>query len=119
MSADARQQETATRGRLRIYLGYVPGAGTTCALLREGHQRARIGADVVVAHAKTHGRPYTQALLAGLEIITRATFPHLGAVAAELDLAAVLARRPQVALVDGLAHRNPPGAAHAHRWQDV
>jgi hypothetical protein len=69
VSADARQQETATRGRLRIYLGYAPGAGTTCALLREGHQRARLGADVVVAHAQTHGRPHTQALLAGLEII--------------------------------------------------
>jgi two-component system, OmpR family, sensor histidine kinase KdpD len=119
VSADARPQETASRGRLRIYLGYAPGAGTTCALLREGHQRASRGADVVVAHAQTHCRPHTQALLAGLEIIARAPFPRLGAVAAELDLGAVLARRPQVALVDELARRDLPGAGHAHRWQDV
>jgi len=103
VSADGSCQETTTPGRLRIYLGYAPGAGATCALLREGRQRARLGADVVVARVDTHGRPYTQALLAGLEIIPGAAVPCLGAVGAAMDLGAVLARRPGVALVDELA----------------
>ena len=69
MSADARPQGSAARGWLRIYLGYAPGAGTTCALLSEGRRRAEHGTDVVVARADTHGRPHTEDLLAGLEVI--------------------------------------------------
>jgi two-component system, OmpR family, sensor histidine kinase KdpD len=107
------------RGHLRIYLGYAPGAGTTCALLSEGHRRAEHGTDVVVAIAETHGRPHTEALLAGLEIIPPANVPHQGTTFEEIDLAAVLARRPTVALVDDLAHCNVPGAGHARRWQDA
>ena len=118
MSADASHQKTATRGRLRIYLGYAPGAGATCALLREGRQRAGRGADVVVARVQTHGRPYTQALLAGLDIIPGAAVPNLGA-AAEMDLGAVLARRPDVTLVDELADRSLLRTGHVPRWQDV
>src|ERR1700733_727126 len=112
-------QGPAARGRLRIYLGYAPGAGTTCALLSEGRRRAEHGTDVVVASAETHGRPYTEDLLAGLEVIPPAKVPDRGALAAEMDLGAVLARGPAVALVDDFAHRNAPGSRHRARWQDV
>jgi two-component system, OmpR family, sensor histidine kinase KdpD len=114
-----RHPEPAASGRLRIYLGYAPGAGTTCALLSEGHRRAEHGTDVVVAIAETHGRPHTEALLAGLEIIPPANVPYQGTTFEEIDLAAVLARRPTVALVDDLAHCNVPGAGHTSRWQDA
>ena len=110
---------SAARGRLRIYLGYAPGAGTTCALLSEGRRRAEDGTDVVVASAGTHGRPYTEDLLAGLEVIPSAKVPYRGALAGEMDLGAVLARGPAVALVDDVAHRNAPGSRHRARWQDV
>jgi len=107
------------RGSLRIYLGYAPGAGTTCALLSEGHRRAEYGTDVVVAVAETHGRPHTEALLAGLEIIPAAKVPYQNTRFEEIDLGAVLARSPAVVLMDDLAHCNVPGAGHARRWQDA
>ena len=119
VSADARPRGSAARGRLRIYLGYAPGAGTTCALLSEGRQRAEHGTDVVVASAETHGRPYTEDLLAGLEVIPSAKVPSRGMLAEEMNLGAVLARGPAVALVDDFAHRNAPGSRHRARWQDV
>ena len=119
MGAEARPRGPAARGRLRIYLGYAPGAGTTCALLREGRQRAEHGADVVVASADTHGRPHTEGLLAGLDVIPSATIPYRGTLAQEMDLGAVLARGPAVALVDDFAHLNAPGSCHRARWQDV
>jgi two-component system sensor histidine kinase KdpD len=109
----------ATRGRLRVYLGVAPGAGVTCALLREGHRRAEQGADVVVAGVQTGGRPFTAGMLAGLEIIPPAPAAFTGAAAGDMDLGAVLARAPQVALVDDLAHSNLPGRGYASRWQDV
>ena len=115
----AAHHGSATRGRLRVYLGFAPGAGTTCALLSEGHRRAERGADVVVASVQTHGRPGTAGLLSGLEIIPPAQAASRGMIAEEMDLGAVLARRPQVALVDELAHRNLPGPGHATRWQDA
>jgi two-component system, OmpR family, sensor histidine kinase KdpD len=107
------------RGRLRIYLGAAAGAGKTFAMLSEGHRRRERGADLVVAFAETHGRAQTAALLGGLEIIPRARVSYRGAVFEELDLAAVLARAPQIALVDELAHSNVPGSGHAKRWEDV
>ena len=119
MSADARAQGSAARGRLRIYLGYAPGAGTTCALLSEGRRRAEHGTDVVVASAETHGRPHTEDLLAGLEVIPSAKVTYRGTLAEEMDLGAVLARSPAVALVDDFAHYNAPGSRHRARWQDV
>ena len=91
MSADARPRGSAARGRLRIYLGYAPGAGTTSALLSEGRQRAEHGTDIVVASAETHGRPHTGDLLAGLEIIPFTKVPYQGTRAEEMNLAAVLA----------------------------
>jgi two-component system sensor histidine kinase KdpD len=113
------REEAVSRGQLLVYLGYAPGAGTTCALLGEGHWRAQDGADVVVAGAQTHGRPGPSALLAGLEIVSPARVPYLGTVAGEVDLGAVLARGPEVALVDDLAHDRGPGSGHRARWQDV
>jgi len=107
------------RGRLRIYLGYAPGVGTTCALLGEGRRLAEHGTDVVVAHAETHGRPGPSTLLAVMEVVPPARVPYRGAMAEEMDAGAVLARMPQVALVDELAHSNLPGGRHATRWQDV
>jgi two-component system, OmpR family, sensor histidine kinase KdpD len=118
VNADARPWVPAARGRLRIYLGYAPGAGTSCALLTEGRRLAEQGADVVVASVETHGRPRTEDLLAGLEVIPSAN-PYRGTLAEEMDPGAVLARGPAVALVDDFAHRNVPGSHRRARWQDV
>ncbi len=107
------------RGQLRIYLGSAAGVGKTYAMLGEGHRRAERGADVVVAFAEAHGRPQTEALLDGLEVIPRATREYRGATFEEMDLDAVLARRPEVALVDEFAHTNVPGSRNGKRWQDV
>ncbi len=107
------------RGRLRIYLGAAPGVGKTVAMLDEGHRRLDRGTDVVVGFVETHGRPHTRAELEGLELLPRATLTHRGATLEELDLDALLRRRPQVALVDELAHTNAPGSRHEKRWQDV
>jgi two-component system sensor histidine kinase KdpD len=107
------------RGFLRIYLGAAAGVGKTFAMLGEGHRRAERGADVVVAFVETHGRPQTAALLDGLEVIGRRRINYRGATFEEMDLDAVLARNPQIALVDELAHTNVPGSRHEKRWQDV
>jgi two-component system, OmpR family, sensor histidine kinase KdpD len=107
------------RGQLRIYLGNAAGVGKTYAMLGEGHRRAERGTDVVVGFVETHGRKHTAELIEGLEVIPRARLPYRGSVFEEMDLAAVLARKPQVALVDELAHSNVPGSKHAKRWQDV
>jgi two-component system sensor histidine kinase KdpD len=109
----------AGRGRLRIYLGAAAGAGKTYAMLSEGHRRLERGADIVVAFAETHGRRQTAALLAGLEVIPRARISYRDTTFEEMDLDAVLARAPQIALVDELAHTNVPGSRNAKRWQDV
>ena len=119
MSSHGGPRGAAARGRLRIYLGCAPGAGTTCALLSEGRRRTEHGTDVVVASADTHGRPHPEDLLAGLELIPSASVRYRGMVAQEMDLGAVLARGPAVALVDDFAHRNAPGSRHRARWQDV
>src|ERR1700735_260646 len=107
------------RGQVRIYLGAAAGVGKTYALLGEGHRRGERGADVVVAFAETHGRPQPAVLLDGLEVLPRQRITDRGATFEEMDLDAVLARRPQIALVDELAHTNVPGSRHEKRWQDV
>lgn len=107
------------RGRLRIYLGAAPGVGKTVAMLSEGVRRAKRGTDVVVALCETHGRPHTMSMLEGLEVIPRRTVVYRGATFEEMDLDAVLARAPKVALVDELAHTNAPGSRHEKRWQDI
>lgn len=107
------------RGRLRVYLGAAPGVGKTFAMLSEGRRRAERGTDVVVAVVEDHGRPRTRELVEGLEVVPRRAVTHRGSTLTEMDLDAVLARKPQVALVDELAHTNAPGSRHDKRWQDV
>ncbi|MFC4945357.1 DUF4118 domain-containing protein [Pseudonocardia sp. GCM10023141] len=103
------------RGELRIYLGAAPGVGKTFAMLGEARRRLDRGTDVVVGLVETHGRERTAALLAGIEVVPR----RAGGPLQEMDLDAVLARAPEVVLVDELAHTNAPGSRHAKRWQDV
>jgi two-component system, OmpR family, sensor histidine kinase KdpD len=114
-----RDDSTAPRGQLRIYLGAAAGVGKTFAMLSEGHRRVERGADVVVAFAETHGRPQTAALIDGLEVVPRKRLEYRGASFEEMDVDAVLARKPQIALVDELAHTNVPGSRNDKRWQDV
>lgn len=106
-----RGQPAEPRGELRIYLGASPGVGKTYAMLGEAHRRAGRGTDVVAAAVETHGRSKTAELLQGIETV--------GSPGSELDVAAVLARRPEVVLVDDLAHTNPPGSRNPKRWQDI
>ncbi len=114
-----RDDGTAPRGQLRIYLGAAAGVGKTFAMLSEGHRREERGADVVVAFAETHGRPQTAALIDGLEVVPRKRLEYRGSFFEEMDVDAVLARKPQIALVDELAHTNVPGSRNEKRWQDV
>ena len=120
MLAQVKEEEPdRPRGRLKIFLGYAAGVGKTYAMLDAARQRRLEGGDVVVAYVETHGRPETEALLEGLEIIPRRRVEYRGIVLEEMDLDAVLARRPQLAVVDELAHTNAPGSRHAKRYQDV
>ncbi|AVL99204.1 histidine kinase [Gordonia iterans] len=107
------------RGRLSILLGAAPGVGKTFAMLEEGRRLLADGKDVVVGVVETHGRAATAAMAEGLPSIRRTTVVHRGVVLEEMDLAAVLARRPEIALVDELAHSNAPGSTNDKRWQDV
>ncbi len=107
------------RGRLRVLLGAAPGVGKTFTMLEEGRRLKAEGRDVVVAVVEHHGRAATSALLDGLEVLPRRVVDHRGVALDDLDLDALLARHPQVALVDELAHTNAPGSPHAKRWQDV
>lgn len=107
------------RGELRIYLGAAPGVGKTYAMLGEAHRRLERGTDVVAAVVETHGRKKTADLLDGIEMIPPRYVEYRGGIFPELDVAAVLARHPQVVLVDELAHTNTPGSKNPKRWQDV
>ncbi|MEV4537027.1 DUF4118 domain-containing protein [Asanoa sp. NPDC049518] len=107
------------RGELRIYLGAAPGVGKTVAMLEEAERRIERGTDVVVGFVETHGRAYTARMIGDLEVVPRRDVEYRGAAFTELDVDAVLARRPEVALVDELAHTNVPGSRHEKRWQDV
>lgn len=107
------------RGRLKVFLGMCPGVGKTYAMLEAAQRELKAGHDIVIGYVETHGRKETDALTAGLQLIPRKTFEHRGITLTEMDLDAVLARRPQIALVDELAHTNVPGARHPKRWQDI
>ncbi|MGW3030825.1 ATP-binding protein [Streptomyces sp. NPDC001178] len=107
-------------GRLKVYLGAAPGVGKTYRMLDEGRRRAARGADVVVGFAECHGRPHTEAMLDGLATVPRLSCTYRGGRFEEMDLAAVLARRPQVVIVDEFAHSNVPGdGRNPKRWQDI
>jgi two-component system sensor histidine kinase KdpD len=107
------------RGRLKVYLGFAPGVGKTYEMLQEGHRLRRQNVDVVVGFVETHGRAETAALVEGLEQVPRQRVEYKGVALDEMDLDAVLKRRPTVALVDELAHTNAPGSRHPKRYQDV
>ncbi|GLF98866.1 sensor histidine kinase [Streptomyces yaizuensis] len=107
------------RGKLRIYLGAAPGVGKTYSMLSEAHRRVERGTDCVVAFVEHHDRPRTEVMLHGLEQIHRRELEYRGSVFTEMDVDAVLERRPAVALVDELAHTNVPGSRNTKRWQDV
>ena len=106
-------------GKLTVFLGAAPGVGKTCAMLARAQEQQRRGVEVAAAVVETHGRAETQALLDGLPLIPLQTVHYRQRTLHELDLDAVLARRPALALVDELAHRNAPGSRHERRWQDV
>jgi two-component system, OmpR family, sensor histidine kinase KdpD len=107
------------RGRLRIYLGAAPGVGKTVAMLGEAHRRFGRGTDVVIGICEPHQRSYTAAQMEGLEIVPLREIEYRGTSFRELDIDAVLARAPQVALIDELAHTNVPGSRNAKRWEDI
>ncbi len=107
------------RGTLRIYLGAAPGVGKTYAMLSEGRRRAERGGDVVVGYVETHGRVQTSEQIGGLEVVPRVQVSHRDSTFPEMDVDALLARHPAMALVDELAHTNTPGMRNAKRWQDV
>jgi two-component system, OmpR family, sensor histidine kinase KdpD len=106
-------------GQLRVYFGAAPGVGKTYKMLEEGHRRLERGTDVVIGFVETHGRQPVVELVEGLEVVPRATVTYRGTTLEEMDLAAVLGRRPQVALVDELAHTNAPGSPNKKRWHDI
>ncbi len=106
-------------GQLKVFLGAAPGVGKTYAMLSRAAEIKRQGVDVVAGVVETHGRVETAALLSGLEVLPRKQIEYRGHRLEELDLDAMLARKPRVALVDELAHRNVPGSRHERRWQDV
>lgn len=111
-----RQRE---RGRLKVYIGSAAGTGKTYRMLNEAHDLRRRGVEVVVAFVETHGRADTEAQVGDLEVVPRQKILYRGVTLEEMDTAAVVARHPQVAIVDELAHTNVPGAGHRKRWEDV
>lgn len=115
----AAEEARARRGKLFIFLGYAAGVGKTYAMLDAAHQRRDDGVDVVIGYVETHDRAETDALVEGLESIPRKTIDYRTTTLTELDVDAVLARQPQLVLVDELAHTNAPGSRHPKRYQDV
>jgi two-component system sensor histidine kinase KdpD len=107
------------RGKLKVYIGSAAGTGKTYRMLQEAHALRRRGVDIVVGFVETHGRGETEALIQDLEIVPRRQIPYRGVTLEEMDLDAVIARRPQLAIVDELAHTNVPGLRHRKRWEDV
>ncbi len=119
LAALRRQEETAHRGRLKVFFGMAAGVGKTYAMLEAAQQRRQDGIEVVIGYIETHGRPETEALLADLPLIPRHKIEYRGVTLQEMDLDAILVRRPQLVLVDELAHTNAPGSRHPKRYQDI
>jgi two-component system sensor histidine kinase KdpD len=116
---ETARRENDTAGRLKIFVGAAPGVGKTYEMLQNAHAKLKAGLDVVVGAVETHGRAETEALLKGLEIIPRKRTSYKDQVLEEMDLDALIARHPQIALVDELAHTNVPGSRHPKRYLDV
>jgi two-component system sensor histidine kinase KdpD len=116
---EAARREESAAGKLKIFIGAAPGVGKTYEMLQSAHAKRKAGIDVVVGFVETHGRAETEALLRGLEVIPRRKLDYRGQVIEEMDLDAVIARRPQIALVDELAHTNATGSRHPKRYLDV
>jgi two-component system sensor histidine kinase KdpD len=114
-----REAAKEGRGRLKVFLGAAPGVGKTFEMLLDGRERLKAGTDVAIGIVETHGRAETEALLDGYEIVPRREIDHQGRKLAELDVDAILERRPRLVLVDELAHSNAPGSRHPKRYQDV
>jgi two-component system sensor histidine kinase KdpD len=112
-------QDGSRRGRLKIFFGYAAGVGKTYAMLEAAQNERAEGVDVVVGYVEPHGRPETEVLLEGLEVLPPRIIPYRGVTLREFDLDAALSRKPQLILVDELAHTNAEGSRHAKRWQDV
>ena len=119
LAAIQKDQSRSTSGRLRLFFGMAAGVGKTYAMLKAAQDRLAEGVDVVIGTVDTHARPETEALLAGLPIIPRKKIDYRGTVFKEMDIDAVLARKPCLVLVDELAHSNIPGSRHPKRWHDV
>ncbi|WP_319669873.1 universal stress protein [Streptomyces sp. ME18-1-4] len=119
LDGPARKEQSVPRGSLRVYLGAAPGVGKTYDMLGEGRRRAGRGTDVVIGFVEDYGRPLTRQMAQDLETVPRKTVLYRGAAFTEMDLDAVLARHPSVALVDELAHTDIPGCRNEKRWQDI
>jgi two-component system, OmpR family, sensor histidine kinase KdpD len=115
----SQEEERGGRGKLTIYFGAAPGVGKTYAMLSDAQRKKREGIDVVVGYYEAHARPETEVLLEGQEVVPQRSFEYRGLALKEMDLDAILARRPALVLVDELAHTNAPGSRHAKRYQDV
>ncbi len=118
-SSFLRMIRRSQRGRLKVYLGYCAGVGKTCQMLQEGHRLKKEGVDVVVGLVETHGREDTARLVGDLEVVPRLQQEYRGVVLEEMDVDAVLARKPEVVLIDELAHTNVPGSRNKKRYEDV
>src|SRR5215468_3577426 len=116
---EAARREESRAGKLRIFVGAAPGVGKTYTMLETARARKKDGYDVVIGVVETHGRKETEALLEGLEVIPRRAVEYKGRWLEEMDLDSILARRPQIVLVDELAHTNTPGSRHPKRYLDV
>jgi two-component system, OmpR family, sensor histidine kinase KdpD len=111
--------ERSKRGRLKVYIGFAAGVGKTYRMLEEAHALKKRGVDVVVGFVETHGRAETAALVSGLEVVPQRRIEYRGVSVEEMDVDAVIARHPQVALIDEIAHTNAPGSRHPKRYRDV
>jgi len=111
--------QRAKRGHLKLYVGFAAGVGKTYRMLEEAHALQKRGVDVVLAYVEAHGRSETAGLVSGLTVVPRKRFEHRGVFVEEMDLDAVLARRPEIAVVDEIPHTNAPGSRNRRRWQDV
>src|SRR5882724_5575562 len=119
LAAIQKDEAARQRGRLKVFLGMSPGVGKTYAMLEAAQRELKAGRDLVIGYVETHGRKETDALTTGLPLVPRLAAEHRGITLTEMDLDAVLARRPQLALVDELAHTNAPGSRHPKRYQDI